>query len=214
MRPEVAAGVVNEVLRNCTIDVRRIELGRAGPEPQKVFDVPGGSGQRAGGDTQYAQTESRGLAGHGPHSLLAQFGAAYDPSAAEALLADFELRLDHQHQIGVRGRAPDERRQDEAQRNEGEISHHQVHRLTVDRAERQLAHIRTVFDLHAFITLQRPGELSVSDVHRDHLADARTQQDVGESPGRRSRVQGPPSLDPQTQRYEGRQRPGEFVPTA
>ena len=65
---------------------------------------------------------------------------------------------------------------------------------------------------HPLVLPQRPGQLAVADVDRDHLARRRPQQHVGEAAGRGARVQAAPAGDGQAQRAERRQRTGQLVP--
>src|SRR5205823_106347 len=80
-----------------------------------------------------------------------QLRAAYDSAAAQPFLTHLELRLDHHHQIGVRLHAPHQGGQYQAERDEGQIPHDKIHRLPIDRFERQFAYVRTVLDGDAFI---------------------------------------------------------------
>ena len=60
----------------------------------------------------------------------------------------------------------------------------------------------------------RPGELAVPDVDRDHLAGTGPQQHVGETAGGRARVEASPALDDQPVGPKRSQRAGQLVPAA
>ena len=62
--------------------------------------------------------------------------------------------------------------------------------------------------------LQRPGQLAVADVDRDHLGRTVAQQHVGEPAGRGAGVEAAAPGDLEPERAERRQRAGQLVPAA
>lgn len=189
-------------------------MRRPGAEPQKVLDIAGGAGQRARGHAKDAQAQFGGAGGDRADGLGAQFRAADHTAAAEAFLADLELRLDHQDEVGAGRGAGGEGGQDQAQRDEGEIADDQVDGDVVDPVEGQLADVGAVLDGDPLIALQGPGELAVADVDGDDMGGPGAQQDVGEAAGGRPGVEGAAPLDAQPEGDECREGPGELVSAA
>src|SRR3954453_14949924 len=179
-------------------------LGRRGvaPQPQEELHVPSRTGQGAGHDTGGPPAERlrrpRHLE-HGPHPV---FGLAPHPPGAEPLPPDLELRLDHREEVGIIAGAGGERRQHEAQRDEGEVGDHHGPR-PADGLRRQGADVGALQHLDAFVGAQRPGEPAVAHVDGDDLRCPAPQQDVCEPAGRGAGVQRPPPLDGDAERLQG-----------
>ena len=97
---------------------------------------------------------------------------AHDSALAQPLLADLELRLDHQHQVPVGAVTPISASSTSCSemkdRSPTTRSTGPPIRSVVD-----LADVGAVVDPHAGVVAQRPDELAVADVHGDHLARRR-----------------------------------------
>ena len=100
--------------------------GAPAPQPQKVLDIPGRPRQRARRHAQHARDRVPRPARRPSGPLRRAVRAAHDAAAAEPFLAHLELRLDHQHQVGVGCGAAHEGGQHEPERDEGQVADDQV----------------------------------------------------------------------------------------
>src|SRR2546423_1066981 len=116
-RPFVVVGLAGpgRTLLDGPREILLAQRRRIGPQPQEVLDVAGRPGQRAGGHAAYSETELRSRGSHIPHRLGVQRDVTHHAAGAQALLADLELRLDHQRQIRIRNRARGQRREHQPQ---------------------------------------------------------------------------------------------------
>ena len=133
----------------------------------------------------------------------------------QALLADLELRFDHEQQVGVLGGRGEQWGQDEGQGDERQVADDEL-RSGHDRPRVQGAHVGAVQDRDPLIGLKRPCELAVADIDRRHVRGAAPQQDVREAPGGRPGVQASASFQPrcQTPGPEGVECAGELAGAA
>ena len=146
---------------------------RAAAQPQEVLDVARRPRQRAGVTAAAPQPRSRRRVGDAGDRLGAQPGVAHDAALADPVLADLELRLDHQHQVAVSARDAEQRVEHQRQRDERQVAHHEVDR-PADPSGVEVADVGAVVDdAPAASCRERPGQLPVADVHRDHLRGAR-----------------------------------------
>ena len=163
---------------------------------RKYSTLPEGPGSGLAVTPRTPSPSSAACAGHGPHGLGAQLGAAYHAAAAQPLLADLELRLDHQYQVGVGAGAAHQRGQHQAERDEGQVARRPgppaARRSSSSVSSRTFVRSLTVTRSSL---CKRPGELSVADVDGDHLGGAGPQQHVGEAAGGGARVERPAALD-------------------
>ncbi len=112
-----------------------------------------------------------------------------DPTPSDARPARLELRLDEQHQRGVRTTATHQRGCDGEQRDEGEVGDHDLDGAS-DDVRLEGADVRALEDSHACVATQQPCQLPASHIDRDHLARTSLEQAVGEPTGRRAGVEG------------------------
>ena len=147
---------------------------------------------RAAGSPPPRRSPSRATPRHAPTSRTAcdpVLRVADHSPGAEPLPADLELRLDHRQQVGVLARAGRERRQHQAQRDEGQVGDHEVDRA-VDRLGGQRADVGALVHPHPLVGAQRPGQLAVADVDGDDLGGAAAEQHLGEAAGGGAGVEG------------------------
>ena len=111
---------------DCAADLRRIGRAGIGPQVQKVLDIAAGTRQRAGHDPRSPEPDLPRGPGDVEDGGLAQRGLADDPTAAEGLATHLELRLDHQQQVGALGHDPGEHPEDQPQRDERQVGHHEI----------------------------------------------------------------------------------------
>src|SRR5690606_4085739 len=107
---------------------------------------------------------------------------------ADPVLADLELGLDHQGEVGVGGTHAEQRVEHQPQRDERQVPHDDVHGAA-DHLDGQVADVGAVVDGDPVVAAQLPGQLAVADVHRHHLRGTLTQEDVGEASRGCTRVQ-------------------------
>ena len=135
---------------------------------RKYSTLPLGPGRGLAVTPRTPRPSCAACCGDVPHRVGAQRRVADHSAARQPLLAHLELRLDHGQQVGGGGRAADQRRQHQPQRDEGQVADHEVDRLA-DLVRLERAHVRAVEDGDAVVGLQRPGELAVADVGGDDV---------------------------------------------
>ncbi len=126
------------------------------------------------------------------------------------ILAHFELRLDHQHQIRTGRSHRSQCRQHHGQGDEGQIRHDQVGRVG-QIAGRQVAHIRAFHHHHVIPRSHGPGQLPVSHINGDHPTHSALEQHLGEPSGRCTGIQRRTPLHVECERVE---RADQLVCTA
>ena len=100
-----------------------------------------------------------------------------------------------------------------SQRDEGQVTDDEVDRAA-EQVRVDLPDVRPVVHPHAGVVAQRPDELAVAHVDRDHLASALAQEHVGEATRGRARVEAATPGHLETQWHERREGSGELVPAA
>ena len=168
---QTAPPVAVSPARRCGCRPRSTSAGPAA-QPQEELDVPRRPRQRAARHRPGAPAQRGGPLGDRGHRLGPQLRVADHAALADPVLADLELRLDHQHQVAVGAGHADQRLQHQRQRDERQVAHHQVDRAA-DQLGGELADVGAVVHLHPLVGLERPGQLAVAHVHRHHLARAR-----------------------------------------
>ena len=129
----------------------------------EILDVSGRTRQRRRSDRGDIQAKVDGTARNRLHGFHVMHRVTDNAAVAEAFLTDFELRLDHEEEIGVgRGRS-DERRKNQRQRNERHIADDKL-RGGSNGSWIERAHVRPIVHLHARVALQLPRELAITDV--------------------------------------------------
>ena len=83
---------------------------------------------------------------------------------ADPLLTHLELGLDHEQEVGVVGCGPQQRLEDESQRDKGEVADHELGGGS-DGGGVQHADVGSVQGGDARIAAQGPGQLAVADVN-------------------------------------------------
>ncbi len=109
------------------------------------------------------------------------FGADH-PGAAQPVLADLELRLDHQHQVPAGLGTGREGRHHEGQRDEGEVRHGQCGRAA-DLFRGHVAHVQAFVDRDPRVVPDLRHQLVMPDVDGHHVSCAAPQQHLGEAAG-------------------------------
>ena len=137
-------------------------------------------------------TQAGGALGDGKHRPGPQSRIGHDTTGTHLTASHFKLRLHHGNDIGVRGRAGGQRGQHCGQRDERQVRDHQID-CPADGVRCQFADIGPFDHPHPVIGSQRPRELSVSHIHRDHLGRTAIQQHLGESTGGRTGIQTAPA---------------------
>ena len=152
-------------------------------------------GQRAGRDPGHAKPLLGRGGRHAGHRLGAQRRVAHHPTRADPALAHLELRLDQQHEVGVRRGAGGQGGQHQDERDERQVRGDQPgRRRHLLRA--QMPHVHPVHHDDPVVAAQRPGQLAVAHVHRHHVRRPGAEQHVGEAAGGRARVQAAPAGHP------------------
>src|SRR5690606_14282890 len=172
----------------------RVEPRGPFPQPQEVLHVARGARKRARGHPANPEAQRGGVLGHVPDRAGAQLRVADDAAGADPVLADLELRLHHDHEVGAGRRARAQRTEDQPQRDERQVADDQFRGRAVEHLRRQLADVHPLHDGDPLVGPQRPGELPVPDVDRVHAFGALPQQDVGEPAGGGARVQADAAL--------------------
>ena len=91
--------------------------------------MPDGPGSGLVVDHPGAPAAAGRRVGHGDDGLGPQPGVADHPALADPVLADLELRLHHQRQVGVRGADPEQGVQHELQGDERQVADDDVDRV-------------------------------------------------------------------------------------
>jgi len=173
----------------------------SGAQVDEVLHIAGGTGQRGCLHSVDPNPELMRVGGHGQDGLDVQLGIAHYSPACQALLADLELRLDHEQQVGVLGGRGQERSQHKSQGDEREIADNESrsgrHSLRI-----QSTHIGAVENRDALVGLEGPGELPVTDVDRNHMRGSAPKQYIGKAPGGGTGIQATAPF------YRGRQAAG------
>ena len=112
---------------------------------------------------------------------------ADDATAAHPAAPGLELRLDQQHERRRRDGEAHERRRDRPQRDEREVGDRELGRTARERLE--VPEVGPFHHHDARVVAQRPRQLAVSDVDRDHGFRAALAQAVGEPAGGRTGVE-------------------------
>ena len=117
----------------------------AGPRRShtKNSTLPDGPGNGLVVTARAPQPRAAGLLGHPGDRLGPQVGVADHAALPHPLPADLELRLDHQGQVAVVDGHAEQRVEDQQQRDERQVTHHQVDG-PADRVRGQLAHVGAV----------------------------------------------------------------------
>ena len=208
---------------------------RVTPEPEKNSTLPARPGQRAGHRPRRrpVRVRPRRRPRRAPPRPAAPDRAPRPPSHAFRPTSNCGFTIG---QIAVRARAGHQRRQDQAQRDERQVGDGEVDRAA-DRLRRQRTHVGAFQDGHPGITTQRPGQLPVPHVDRDHLGRAsrnstsvkppveapasRQRRPATVSPCGRNAASAPASLCPPRETYSSprrrrpaRGRPGRPSPPA
>ena len=117
------------------------KAGEWRPRSAKNSWLPAGPSTRLGTVASSRQPHRRASATTWSIAWLAAGRLADHAALAELLAADFELRLDHQQQLPRRRGHGGEPLDQQDQRDEGHVGHHQVDRLAVDMVEVKLAEV-------------------------------------------------------------------------
>ena len=88
---------------------------------------------------------------------------AHDSSVPDAVLADLELGLDHEQEVGVVGRGSQQWFEDQGQGDERQVTHHQAGGRR-DGGRVQRADVGAVQGSNTRVGSQGPGQLAVADV--------------------------------------------------
>ena len=178
--------------RRCRADrrscPRRRDVGvgeRRGPvrSQRKNSTLPDGPGSGLGATPAAPQPRAAAAPATAATASAAQRRVADHAARAEPLPADLELRLDHER----RGRrparvTPTSAASTSAQRDEGQVADDEVDRPADHaRGSRSRTLVRSS-DPHPVVGAQRPGQLAVADVDRDHLAPPRARSSTSVKP--------------------------------
>ena len=153
--------------------------------------------------------------GHGQDGLHVEIRVTHDSPVPDAVLADLELRLDHEQEVGVVGRCSQQRFEDQGQGDERQVTHHQAGgRYDCGRVQR--ADVGAVQGSDTGVGSQGPGQLAVADVNGYDVLGAVAKEDVGEAARGGARVQAAAALDARRQAAlpQHVQRAGELVSAA
>ena len=111
----------------------------------------------------------------------------HDPAPADVFALQLELRFDQREDHTIWSYQLESARQDQTQRDKGNIDH-----AKIDHLRNMLAREKPRIDLlshdDARIVPDFPCQLTVADVHRIHFDGAALQKAIGESPSRRADV--------------------------
>ena len=163
----------------------------AGPRRshRKNSTLPDGPGQRAAASPPGRPSRAPAAASATVRDRLGpQRGVADHAALADPVLADLELRLDHQRQVAVGSVTPISASSTSV-REMNDRSPTTTSTGSADHARGQVADVRAVVHHDPLVLLQRPGQLPVADVDGHHLPAPCAQQHVGEPAGRRAGVQ-------------------------
>ena len=162
----------------CPARTASLDPGRrrpsAGPRRshRKNSTFPDGPGSGLVVTIRAPQPRGRSRVGDTDDRLRPQRGVADHAALADPVLADLELRLDHQRQVAVGCGHRQQRVEHQRQRDEGQVAHHEVDRAT-DQARGSGRGRWCGRAPHPLVLLQPPGELAVAHVDRDDLARRR-----------------------------------------
>src|SRR6478735_4647312 len=142
-------------------DLRQV-FGHSLRYPQEVFDISVLAGQRAGGQHPQFQAGVERCPRHFTDSQ-APLALRRDHSRArEPLLADLELRLDHQDEVAARGGARCQRRNHQRQGDEGQVGHRDLC-PAADLFRVHIADVEPFVHAHAGIAAELRHQLAVPD---------------------------------------------------
>jgi SAM-dependent MidA family methyltransferase len=129
----------------------------------------------------------------------------YPAPAIGVLPSGLELRLDQGHHPSSGSDQGFHRRKDLSQGDERTVGYRQIERHERCRkmAFGQMAGIQSLVDPHPWVLPKFPGELTLSNIDGIHRGDTVLQEAIGESAGRRSEVEGPPTGYLQLEGQEG-----------
>ncbi len=131
---------------------------------------------------------------HNPFEGLGPvFVCAHNAALANASRSELKLRLDQRNDVGGTRQELDERREHLRQRDEAAVNHREIGRMW-QSSRRKVADVGPVHHRDPWILSDPPGQLPISNIDRDHGRNARLQQAVGKSAGRRPNIDGGASL--------------------
>src|SRR5581483_779112 len=117
---------------------------------------------------------------------------AHHAPAPDLAWVGLELRLHEQDEIGARQGEVGEGGHDEPERDEGQVGHDDLGSEGKVR-RREPTRVRPLKDGNSRVVPERPVELSVADVDRDHPSRLPAEQAVGEPSGGRPHVEAVPA---------------------
>src|SRR2546427_10409040 len=100
-----------------------------------------------------------------PDGLLPQTLITDDAALSDLALAEFELWFDQGHHLAFFLETPTHGREDERERDEGNVNGGQVNGLRHPRAV-QVARVAPFDHDHPGVLPEAPGQLAVADIHR------------------------------------------------